>query len=71
MFQFDFDADDIMSMLKPTFRSPVSSITFCRLLHSSLFQAAVKPLEEESIQENQWEYPDFDNNVFDIFDYKE
>ena len=42
-----------MSMLKPTFRARVSSITFCRLLHSSLFRAAVKPAEEESMQEQR------------------
>ena len=50
---------------------PLILCTDCYIDANNLDEIQRTEEEEESIQENQWEYPDFDNNVFDIFDYKE
>ena len=51
--------------------SPLILYTDCYIDANNLYEIQRTEEEEESDQENEWEHPDFDNNIFDIFDDEE
>ena len=50
--------------------SPLILYTDCYTDANNLYEIQ-RTEEEESDRENEWEHPDFDNNIFDIFDDEE
>ena len=51
--------------------NPSILCTDCFIDANNLYEIQRTKEEAESDQENEWEHPDFDNNIFDIFDDEE
>ena len=51
--------------------NPSILCTDCYIDANNLYEIQRTEKEEESDQENEWEHPDFDNHIFDIFDDEE
>ena len=51
--------------------NPSILCTDCYIDANNLYESQRTEEEEESNQENEWEHPDFDDNIFDIFDDEE
>ena len=63
---------DLFESIDPPMSKENPSIlcTDCYIDANSLYKIQ-RTEEEESNQENEWEHPDFDNNIFDIFNDEE
>ena len=64
---------DPFESIDPLMSKENSSIlcTDCYIDANNLYEIQRTEEEEESYQENEWEHPDFDDNIFDIFDDEE
>ena len=64
---------DPLESVDPFMRKEYPSIlcTDCYIDANNLYEIQRTEEEEESDQENEWRHPDFDINIFDIFDDEE
>ena len=64
---------DLFESIDPPMSKENPSIlcTDCYIDANNLYESQRTEEEEESNQENEWEHPDFDDNIFDIFDDEE